>query len=344
MTRLRPRRPAWQRALFWIVFLLLLLLVAAAGYLYSLTQSPGGPAYTLEVQPGDTLAAKASELQQKGVIKNADVLRLIMRQRGTAGKLKEGLYDIPAAQSAFQVADDLAGNPRIPTVTVTIPEGLRLKDIPPIFVAANLSNAADLKAAMNDVSLSPAAKAGGAGNLEGFLFPATYPFRLKASGKEIVAALVERMNQEFTSDRVAQAKALGLSIYDWVTLASMVQAEAANSAEMPVVAGVFLNRLRDGIALGSDPTVAYGLGKDLPDLDRSAGDFTKDTPYSTYTRMGLPKGPINNPGQAALLSILNAKRTTANGKAALYFLHGTDGQIHVNNDYAAHQRDILRYR
>ncbi len=197
---------------------------------------------------------------------------------------------------------------------------------------------------MNNVALSPAAKAGGASNLEGFLFPATYPFRLKASAQDIVSALAERMNQEFTPERVAQAKALNLSVYGWVTLASMVQAEAANTAEMPVVAGVFLNRLRDGISLGSDPTVAYGLGKDLPQLDRSAGDFTTDTPYSTYTRMGLPKGPINNPGEAALLSILSSKRTTANGKAALYFLHGTDGQIHVNNDYAAHQRDIARYR
>jgi len=344
MTRLRPRRPAWQRALFWIFLLLVLVALAAAAYAYSLTQSPGGKAYTLEVTPGDTLAAKASELQQKGVIKNADVLRLVMRQRGTAGKLKEGLYDLAANRTVFEVADDLAGNPRIPTVSVTIPEGKRLRDLPAIITAAGLSNAAAINAAMNDVSLSPAARAGGASNLEGFLFPATYPFRPKASAKDIIGALAERMTREFTPERVAAAKKLDLNIYQWVTLASMVQAEAANTGEMPVVAGVFLNRLKVGIALGSDPTVAYGLGKDLPDLDRSAGDFTKDTPYSTYTRMGLPKGPINNPGEAALTSILNAKLTTANGKAALYFLHGTDGVIHVNNDYAAHQRDIARYR
>ncbi len=344
MTRLQGRRPGWQRALFWTILLLLVVVLGVAGYLYSLTMSTGGKAYTLEVKPGDSLAAKANELQQRGVIKNADVLRLIMRQRGTAGKLKEGLYDIPADQSVFEVADDLAGNPRIPTLSVTIPEGKRLKDLPDIIAAAGLSNVAALKAALDDVALSPAAKAAGASNLEGFLFPATYPFRVKASAADIVGGLAERMTKEFTPQRVAAAKQLNLNVYQWVTLASMVQAEAANDAEMPVVAGVFLNRLRDGIALGSDPTVAYGLGKDLPELDRSAGDFTKDTPYSTYTRMGLPKGPINNPGEAALLSVLNAKRTTANGKAALYFLHGTDGAIHVNNDYAAHQRDIARYR
>ena len=344
MTRLNGRRPGWLRALLWTLLLLVVAVLVIAAYLYSQTTSPGGKAYTLEVSPGDTLSAKARELQQKGVIKNAQALRLLMRYRGTAGQLKEGLYDIPADQTVFQVADDLEKNPRIPTVSVTIPEGKRLKDLPAIFAAAKLSTPAALKAAVNDVSLSPAAKAGGAGNLEGFLFPATYPFRLKASGTDIVKALAQRMNTEFTPARIAAARKLNLSVYDWVTLASMVQAEAANAAEMPVVAGVFLNRLRDSIALGSDPTVAYGLGKDLPALDRSAGDFTKDTPYNTYTRMGLPKGPINNPGEAALSSVLNAKRTTANGKQALYFLHGTDGQIHVNNDYAAHLRDIARYR
>ena len=344
MTRLQPRRPGWLRVLLWLLLLLVALIIAAAAYAYSLTTSPGGKAYTLEVAPGDTLAATARTLQQRGVIKRADVLRLIMRYQGTAGQLKEGLYDIPANQSVFQVADDLARNPRIPTVSVTIPEGKRLKDLPAIFAAAKLSSPAALKTAMNNPALSKAAKAGKAENLEGFLFPATYPFRLKASGQDIVGKLAERMTTEFTPARVAAAKKLKLNVYQWVTLASMVQAEAANAAEMPVVAGVFLNRLDDGIALGSDPTVAYGLGKDLPALDRSAGDFTTDTPYNTYTRLGLPKGPINNPGAAALKSVLNAKRTTNAGKRALYFLHGLDGQIHVNTDYAAHLRDIDRYR
>lgn len=345
MTRLQPRRrPAWQRALFWLFWLLVLLALLAGLYVRSLTQPAAGGPYTLEVHQGDTLSAKASELQQKGVIRSAEMLRFIMRQRHTAGKLKEGLYDIPAHQSAYQVATILAGNPHIRTISVNIPEGKRLKDLSAIFQKAGLPSGADLTAAFEDMSLSPEAQAGKARNLEGFLFPATYPFPVRATGKQVVATMAQRMSQEFTPERVAAAKKLGLSVYDWVTLASMVQAEAANSAEMPKVAGVFLNRLREGIALGSDPTVAYGLGKDLPELDRSAGDFTKDTPYSTYTRKGLPAGPINNPGEAALLSIINPVRTLDDGREALYFLHGTDGQIHLNHDYAAHLRDIERYR
>lgn len=344
MTRLQARRPAWQRVLFWLFWLFILLAAVAALYVKSLTRAGSAGPYTLEVRKGDTLSAKASELQRQGVIRSAEMLRLIMRQRGTAGRLKEGLYDIPAHQNAYQVATILAGSPRIPTINVTIPEGKRLKDLPDIFQKAGVATPDGLRAAFSDVSLSPEARAGGARTLEGFLFPATYPFALRVSGEQAVAQMAQRMNREFTPQRVAAAKKLGLSVYDWVTLASMVQAEAANTQEMPAVAGVFLNRLREGIALGSDPTVAYGLGKDLPQLDRFAGDFTKDTPYSTYTRKGLPAGPINNPGEAALLSVLQPLRTLPDGREALYFLHGKDGQIHLNHDYAAHLRDIARYR
>ncbi|GGR08247.1 endolytic transglycosylase MltG [Deinococcus ruber] len=345
---LPPRRRGWR---WWHVLLLLLVLIllvvgGAAAYIYDLTRPPAAVSgnekqpYTLEVKPGDTLMGAAERLQQAGIVRSGDVLRTIMRVRGTAGRLREGYYDLPVGLDAFQVAERLADTPRPRVRTVTIPEGKRLKDLPAIFAAAGLGDAAGLKASLNDAKLSRYAR----GTLEGFLFPATYPFRPEVSSKDIVNTLVTRMEQEFTPERVATARKLGLSVADWVTLASMVQAEAANTAEMPTIAGIFLNRLKEDIALGADPTVAYGLGKDLNQLDRSAGDFTKDTPYNTYTRRGLPAGPINNPGEAALLSILSSRRTTAAGKQALYFVHGLDGKIHVNSDYAAHLRDVARYR
>ncbi|GAA5514527.1 endolytic murein transglycosylase [Deinococcus carri] len=343
MTRLEGRRtPLWVWLLLALVVVLLLAALAAFLYLRGLTQPAGGSAYTLEVKPGDTLPRVARTLEEHRIVKNADALRFVMRRNGTAGSLKEGLYDLTGQMNVYQVADKLAGPARIPTVSVTIPEGWRIKDMPPVFGKAGF-DAAAVRAALNDASLSPYA-AGKQKNLEGFVFPATYEFRVGETPRDAVKEMVDRMGQEFTPENVAKAKALGLGVRDWVTLASMVQAEAANDGEMPVIAGVFLNRLRDGIALGSDPTVAYGLGKDLPDLDRSAGDFTKDTPYSTYTRMGLPAGPINNPGQAALLSVVNAKRQMADGRDALYFLHGLDGKIYVNHDYAAHLQDVARHR
>lgn len=343
MTRLGARRglPVWVRVLLVLLLLALLAVGGALLYARSLLGAAGGGAYTLEVKPGDTLGGVARTLQEKGVVKNADALRFIMRRNGTAGSLKEGLYDLNGQMTAAQVAEKLAGPARIPTVGVTIPEGRRVKDLPAIFQKAGFDGAAILKA-LRDTSLSPYAR--GQPDLEGFVFPATYEFRPAETPAKIVRTMLDRMQTEFTPANVAAAKALGLGVRDWVILASMVQAEAANDAEMPVVAGVFLNRLRDDIALGSDPTVAYGLGKDLPELDRSAGDFTKDTPYSTYTRQGLPAGPINNPGQAALLAVLKPERKMADGRDAVYFLHGLDGKIYVNHDYPAHLRDVARYR
>ncbi|MFK7602553.1 endolytic transglycosylase MltG [Deinococcus sp. SM5_A1] len=343
MTRLRGGGPpVWARVL--LILLVLLLLAALGTFLYvrNLTAPAGGAAYTLEVKPGDTLGAVARELQGKNIIKSADALRFVMRQNGTAGSLKEGMYDLDGSLSVQGVAEKLAGPARIPVVNVTVPEGKRIKDIPAIFQKAGYDGAAILTA-LKDPSLSKYAN-GKQKNLEGFVFPATYEFRPKETPRKIVETMVARMNDEFTPERIAKAKALDLSVRDWVILASMVQAEAAGDLEMPIVAGVFLNRIKDGIALGSDPTVAYGLGKDLPDLDRSAGDFTKDTPYSTYTRMGLPAGPINNPGQAALQSVLNSNRKLADGRDALYFLHAPNGKIYVNHTYAEHLRDNERYR
>ncbi len=345
----RPRRRwRWWQTLLVLLLLVLIVLLGVAAYGYSLTRAPERAAskpYTLEIKPGDTLAQAAMRLEQAGVVRSPDALRLIMRQRGTAGRLREGYYDLPAGLNAFQVADRLGDTPRPRVRSVTVPEGKRLRDLPQIMKAAQLGDpgtlAATLKTGAADKTQGNRCKTG---SLEGFLFPATYPFRPEATNADIVSALQERMSQEFTAARVKTARALGLDVCGWVTLASMVQAEAANTGEMPVIAGIFLNRLKEGIALGADPTVAYGLGKNLNQLDRSAGDFTKDTPYNTYTRRGLPPGPINNPGAAALNSILEPKRTTTAGKEVLYFVHGLDGKIHVNTDYASHLRDVNRYR
>ena len=133
-------------------------------------------------------------------------------------------------------------------------------------------------------------------------------------------------------------------MHEWVTLASIVQSEAASHEEMPIIAGVFLNRLDDGMLLQSDPTVAYGLGKAMPELSALAGDLRRDTPWNTYTRPGLPATPISNPGSHALQAVLEPERLNEAGVPWLYFLHGTDGGIPVfrpNTNLAAHERDVV---
>ncbi|WP_261664572.1 endolytic transglycosylase MltG [Deinococcus sp. Marseille-Q6407] len=341
MTRLGHNRglPLWAKIMMPLLILLVLAGGGAAWFLTGQTGPAGGGEYTLEVKSGETVAAVVQELEDHDVVRSADALRYEMRRTGTDASLKEGLYDLNGQMTVAEVAQALAAAPRQATIKVTVPEGRRIKDLPGIFKKAGFE-LQGLKEALNDPSLSKYAEV----NLEGFVFPATYEFKKGSTAKEAVTQMVDRMNEEFTPERIAKAKAEKLSVYDWVTLASMVQAEAANDKEMPIIAGVFLNRLRDGMTLGSDPTVAYGLGKDLPELNRAAGDFSTDHDWNTYTRQGLPKTPINNPGEAALLGVLNAQRKLADGRDALYFLHTPDGKIYVNHTFEEHQSDNVRYR
>ncbi len=331
----RPGLPMWAK----ILMPLLMLAVLGGGVAaWLLSGGPaGGGKYTLTVKSGDTLASVARDLQEHKIVRSADALRYEMRRAGTDSSLQEGTYDLSGEMSLSEVAQALAAPPRIPTVRVVIPEGRRIKDLPAIFAKAGFK-ADGIEKALNDPSLSEYAEY----NLEGFVFPATYEFREDAAAQDTVKQMVKRMNQELTLERTKMAEAEGLSVYDWVTLASMVQAEAGNEKEMPLIAGVFINRLREGMPLGSDPTVAYGLGKDLPELNRSAGDFEKDTEWSTYTRKGLPKTPIDNPGEAALVAVLKPKLKLDDGRDALYFLHTPDGKIYVNHTFEEHQRDNAR--
>ena len=193
--------------------------------------------------------------------------------------------------------------------------------------------------------LRPAGLPDGAG-LEGYLFPAAYELPVKFGAREIVGALTGRFARELDDEVRAAIAAFDLDVHGWVILASMIQAEAGGDDEMGIIAGIFANRLELGMPLQSDPTVAYGLGKELPELDFPGGDFDVDHPWNTYTRGGLPAGPIGNPGAAALAAVLAPVRSDDQGRAWLYFLHGWDGDQRVfrpNLDYDGHLRDVARY-
>lgn len=155
--------------------------------------------------------------------------------------------------------------------------------------------------------------------------------------------MLRRFAQELSPSVRALLAERGLAVHQWVTLASIVQQEAGSEEEMPYIAGVFLNRLARGMPLQADPTVAYALGKPLPELSRRAGDFAVDSPYNTYRYRGLPPGPIGNPGRKALLAVLNPVRQDERGRPYLYFFHAR-GRLFLNAEFEAHLRDLVRYR
>ncbi len=306
--------------------------------------SPTSTPTEFEVIPGWGATQVANALEQAGLIRNARMFAFYVRGQNLDRNIGEGLYDLDPAMGSTEIASLLnkGGRPRV--IKVIIPEGFRMKDIAKTLASANVADERtflELFQKGERPSFIAANKP-----LEGYLFPASYEIPVKSTPEEVVQFFLKRFKQELTPEVEAALKERGWTVPGWVTLASVVQAEAANTAEMPVIAGVFLNRLEEGMPLQSDPTVAYGLGKDLPELDRSAGDFEADNEWNTYTRSGLPTTPINNPGLEALQAVLNAKRENEDGEKYFYFLHGTDNGQPVfkpNINFEDHLRDSELY-
>ncbi|HEX2864962.1 MAG TPA: endolytic transglycosylase MltG [Deinococcales bacterium] len=328
-------------ALLSILALLILAAAAGAAYVYHLISPTGAPAATLEILPTTSLDVIAGSLERRGLSRSIRLFETVYHYKGYPDP-KEGIYHVSGKMNLLEIADALAGQGAPRTFKVTLPEGWRATQVLDRFAQAGLWSKADLKPFFTNPSLSRFTR--GHKNLEGFLFPATYDVRRLASPGEVAQMLLDRFALEVTPEREARLRALNLDVYGWVTLASLVQAEAGNDQQMPYIAGVFLNRLAIGMPLQSDPSVAYGLNIPMNQLDYSRGDFKKDTPYNTYTRPGLPAGPIGNPGEAALSAVLDAKRNAPDGRPNLYFLHGLHGEFRVNPDYASHLRDLNTYR
>jgi UPF0755 protein len=298
-----------------------------------------------EVQSGWGASRVAEELETSGFIRNARVFKFYLQRQKLDRNIGEGLYDLDPAMSAAEIATTLnqGGRPRV--VKVIIPEGFRMKDIAKELSLAGFGTEQTLLDLFeNPGDLGPHFLSDQP--LEGYLFPASYEIPVKSTAQDILELFLKRFEQELTPQVKTMLAEKGWTIPAWVTLASMVQSEAANATEMPIITGVFLNRLDNDMLLQSDPTVAYGLGKDLPELDAPAGDFKQDHPWNTYTRTGLPQTPINNPGHDALQGVLNPQRNDESEQAYFYFLHGLDdGQpvFRPNLTLADHNRDVALY-
>lgn len=341
--RKTPLFYGWRLLLVALLVVLLLVFFALRwwqGQLLPLATQPGAAEVAFTVQPGWGATQIAHELQEKRLIKNANAFELYLRLEQLDRELGEGNYLLSPGLSVPELAARLAQGGKPATVSVLIPEGFSASQVQ-ARMARQLGKDIGPLIANPGVLRPPyaAAKAG----LEGYLFPAKYEFDLNSTPEEIVQKMLSRFDRELTPAIRRQLKARKLSVQRWVNLASIVQAEAGSYQEMPIIAGVFLNRLDVGMALQSDPTVAYGLHKKLAQLNPAAGDLQKDTPWNSYTRAGLPRTPIGNPGKEALASILRPQRNNADGAAYLYFFHTPDGGFIPNLTFEDHNRDVRAY-
>jgi UPF0755 protein len=346
-----PSRP--DRAARRVVAVALAVALVVAGYgLWALGPVDAGDdrVVVFEVPRGRSATGVARDLAAADLVRDARVARAYLVLSGADRRIGEGLYDLRRDRGLARIVDALVAGGRPVTARLLLPEGLRLEGVVERVAdagwpAAVVESFAEILAAPPN-TLRPAGAPDDA-TLEGYLFPAVYELPLTHDAHDIAQALVARFEREASGVVRAELASLELDVHTWVTLASLVQAEAAGDHEMPIIAGVFLNRLDLGMPLQSDPTVAYGLGKRLPELDFPNCDFEIDHPWNTYTRGGVPFGPIGNPGAAALASVLMPERRDAAGRRWLYFLHGRDAEdtpvFRPNPDYESHLRDVDRY-
>jgi UPF0755 protein len=289
----------------------------------------------VSIVAGSALPQIALQLEQAGVVGDAERFIRLARWREVTQKIKAGEYEFAKAATPGAVLDRLVAGDVI-KIRITVPEGLTLKEIAARVETAGIGTADQFVKAATD--LSRLGRLGVPGkSLEGYLFPETYTLTTTTSPVEVVRAMVSQFERQLTPDLLAAARAHGLDRHALVTLASIIQKEAGNVEEMPLIAAVFHNRLRKGMRLQADPTVIYGIRNFNGNLTRR--DLTTPTPYNTYTQAGLPPGPIASPGLAALHAAANPATSSA-----LYFVARGDGRHEFSVTLEAHNRAVRRYQ
>ena len=303
-----------------------LLVVAPAG-------TGTGPA-SVRIPAGADVRRIARALADAGVIASPRAFELAARISGSDRRLHPGDYRLDPGMSLPTLLSALLDG-RGRTTPVTIPEGWRIESIAERLAAAGVCEREAFLAAARDPALLAELSIPGP-SAEGFLFPETYALRLPSQPAEVIR-LMHRQFEKVWNELSAGARPPALSPLEAVTLASIVERETAAPGERPLVAAVFLNRLRLGMPLQADPTVIYGIEAFDGNIRRR--DLAAANPYNTYVVRGLPPGPIANPGRAALAAVLAPAPVDF-----LYFVARNDGTHQFSRSLAEHNRAVQRFQ
>ena len=318
----------------------LALLAASAWYalpLWPASIPTGG--VSVSVRQGSSLARLANDLERAEVAP-ALVVQAVARIRGSARKLRAGEYLFEAPQSVADVLSAIeSGNAK--QLAVTVVEGSRLSDLYGQLRPVSAPEGAATFAAGSvpeRVKLRETLTAE-VGELEGYFFPDTYFVAPGSSATSLLKLMHKRMKQELNKAWEQRSPDTPLkSPYEALILASIIEKETGRESDRPLVGSVFVNRLRIGMRLQTDPTVIYGLGEKFDGNLRKV-DLQTDTPYNTYTRNGLPPTPISLPGRASLRAAVAPPASEF-----LYFVSRGDGSSEFSRNLAEHNRAVAKYQ
>jgi peptidoglycan lytic transglycosylase G len=313
-------------------------IAVAAGVLgaYAFSELPA-PSLPLQfnIKSGSSLRAAAHHMAGAGVLRHPEVFVVLARLLGQAGKLKAGIYEIDRRVTPLELLRKITQGDYT-LAGITFVEGWTFRQ---------MRNALDAHAAPNHDTrgLTDAEILKRLGiteaSAEGWFFPDTYYFSNGSSDLRILRRAHALMKSHLAAQWEKRAAKLPLaSPYEALVLASIIEKETGRADERHLIAAVFVNRLRLGMKLQTDPTVIYGIGEGF-DGNLRKGDLAADTPFNTYTRAGLPPTPIAMPGLASLTAAVSPAASDA-----LYFVSKGDGSHHFSRSLGEHERAVTKYQ
>ena len=311
-----------MRKLFGLAIIAVIAAVAAVGMLWWSAGPKPGP-HRITVEEGSTLASVARQLDTAGIIPgNARTFRGMAKIFGSSDPVQAGEFEIPAGSSAAKILDILQhGRPVVRLVTIA--EGM-----PSIIVQEKVAAIPEL----TGPAPLPA---------EGSVLPDSYDWQKGETRAAVLKRMTDAMDKELT--KLWAARKGNCPVYsekDAIILASIVEKETGKASERPMVAGVLCNRLRIGMALGADATTIYPItkGKPLGRMIRRS-ELAADNGYNTRRKLGLPIGPITNPGRDSIAAVLDPAKT----EALYYVADGTGGHVFANT-LAEHNANVAKWR
>lgn len=324
-----------------IIFLLVLAIFALTSVFYVKNAVKKPMSFSTEevnftVREGESTTKIGENLEDAKLIKNSFTFLLYLKYKGQAAKIQAGDYKLARNLSMLQIMEILTKG-KVTSGKITIPEGWTTKQIQEEVIKKGIGSEKDFQAALNKrYDYSFLSEGDSQGDLQGFLFPETYFLSSKPTSEEVVDKMLKQFAKEADPKIKAGVGKNGLTYYEILTLASIVEREVTSSEDKRKVASVFLNRLENGIKLDSCATVEYVLGTKKRIL--SSEDIAIDSPYNTYKIAGLPPTPISNPGLESIEAVLNPENTDY-----IFFFSGKDGKTYFSKTQDEHESLKAKY-
>lgn len=298
------------------------------------------------VEVGETAIAIGNRLLELGLIDDVTLFRRFLQYNGLDASLEAGDYVLRRNMSMHEIGEALQHS-KVEEVVITIPEGWRAEQLAELLTKQAIMDGSLFLAAVRQGTAVEhpllADKPAGVG-YEGYLFPETYRLPVQPAPQDVLRRMLNTMQSRLPIGWEGMASAQGLSFYQVLIVASIVEREAVIADERPAIASVYLNRIKQGMYLNADPTVQYAMG-----YQPETGQWWKtpvtieeyqgvNSPYNTYITPGLPPGPICSPGASAIAAVLQPAQTNY-----LYFVARGDGGHVFATTYEEHERNVATY-